>query len=221
MTQKCKVFWICPVLFLIFLLNLHADWPNHRGDPSLCGIASGNLGDELVLEWTFEVGKFLKSSPVVEGGKIFLGGPTGDFHAIDAWTGKTLWQAEAGIGVDAPAMLQSDRVFVGSKDGKRFVLSRQVVSDFGRRKLRETKDLTLLFIPSVKSSFWEVMTLSALWMGTGHPVWKFETMNYVNGTLPFGTISSWCLVDAMHNSMVSLSDGKLIRWIWEHRLHLL
>ena len=101
MTQKCKVFWICPVLFFIFLLNLHADWPNHRGDPSLCGIASGNLGDELVLEWTFEVGKFLKSSPVVEGGKIFLGGPTGDFHAIDARTGKTLWQAEAGIGVDA------------------------------------------------------------------------------------------------------------------------
>ena len=220
MTQKCKVFWICPFLFLIFLLNLHADWPNHRGDPSLCGIASGNLGDELVLEWTFEVGKFLKSSPVVEGGKIFLGGPTGDFHAIDARTGKTLWQAEAGIGVDAPALLQSDRVFVGSKDGwlicfeqasgKRLWAYETLGEIVGapNHALHPVSKKSLILVGSYDNF------LHCVDGETGHPVWKFETMNYVNGTpaiwndqfVVFGGCDAQLYV-------VSLSDGKLIRQV--------
>ena len=42
-----------------------------QGDSSLRGIASGATGDQLVLQWTFEAGKYLKSSPVVSEGKIF------------------------------------------------------------------------------------------------------------------------------------------------------
>ena len=106
-----------PVALVLFTNFSLADWKNHRGDPSLQGISSDHLGDALNLEWTFEAGKFLKSSPVVSAGKIFLGGPTGIFHALDFKTGKEIWKAEAGIGVDAPALIFRENVLIGSKDG--------------------------------------------------------------------------------------------------------
>ena len=113
--------WTFSMLWAVAILFFHAlawaDWENHRGDPSLQGLSPDHLGDKLNLQWIFEAGKYLKSSPVVSDGKIFLGGPTGVFHAVDARSGKEIWQTDAGLGVDAPALIFEENVFIGTKDG--------------------------------------------------------------------------------------------------------
>ena len=218
MNRVCRLSFAWLVLFLMPVLLLRAVWPNHRGDSSLRGIAPDLLGNQLDLQWTFEVGKFLKSSPVVAAGKIFLGGPTGIFHAIDVQTGSELWRADAGIGVDAPALVHAGKVYVGSKDGWVFCFD----AETGKKTWSYETMGEIVGAPNftthpdgghglvlVGSYDNFVHCLDA---SSGERVWKFETMNYVNGTpavwkdqaVVFGGCDAQLYV-------VSLSDGKLIR----------
>ena len=153
-----------------------------------CGISSDHLGDELNLEWTFEAGKFLKSSPVVSAGKIFLGGPTGIFHALEFKTGQEIWKAEAGIGVDAPALIIDNNVLVGTKDGWLLCLELST----GKKKWSYETMGEIVGAPN--HSFLPESNRSVILVGsydnfvhcvdaiTGALVWKFETLNYINGT---------------------------------------
>ena len=95
--RKKILIWAGAIL-LFTPFSIFADWPNHRGDASLSGVSSGVLETELSLEWTFDAGKFLKSSPVVSGNFVFLGGSTGNFHALDRITGKEVWKKISGSG---------------------------------------------------------------------------------------------------------------------------
>ena len=208
------------VVVLIFPSLARADWENHRGDPSLEGTSSGHLGDELNLEWTFEAGKFLKSSPVVSNGKIFLGGPTGTFHALEFKTGQEVWKAQAGIGVDAPALILKEDVLIGTKDG--WLLC--VGLSNGKKKWSYETMGEIVGAPN--HSFLPDSNRSVILFGsydnfvhcvdaiTGELIWKFETLNYVNGTpavwnnkaVVFGSCDAQLYI-------VSLSDGKLIRQV--------
>ena len=215
-----KIFFTWAGLFLILVNLSGSDWPSHRGDSSLGGIATDKLGDELVLEWTFEVGKFLKSSPVVSQGKIFLGGPSGIFHALNANTGKEIWQAQTGVGVDAPALLHLGRVYVGTKDGWLICLDqesgRQIwayetmgeIVGAPNHALHPINKKSLILVGSYDNF------LHCVDASDGSLVWKFETMNYINGTpaiwndqaVVFGGCDAQLYV-------VSLCDGKLIRQV--------
>jgi len=211
---------LLPVALVLFSGLARADWENHRGDPSLQGISFDHLGDELNLEWTFEAGKFLKSSPVVSAGKIFLGGPTGIFHALEFKTGQEIWKAEAGIGVDAPALIIDNNVFIGTKDG--WLLCLEVST--GKKKWSYETMGEIVGAPN--HSFLPDSNRSVILVGsydnfvhcvdaiTGALVWKFETLNYINGTPAVWKNKAVVLggCDAQLY-IVSLSEGKLIRQV--------
>ncbi len=197
-----------------------ADWENHRGDPTLQGISSGHLGEELNLEWTFQAGKFLKSSPVVSTGKIFLGGPTGTFHAIGLKTGKEIWKADTGLGVDASALILEENVFVGTKDGWLLCLD----ASTGEKKWSYETMGEIVgapnhgFLPESNSSVILVGSydnfVHCVDAGTGELVWKFETLNYINGT-PAVWNSKAVVVGGCDAQLyiISLSHGKSIKQV--------
>jgi len=194
------------------------DWPNHRGDILLGGTTSENLGDELSLEWTFEAGKFLKSSPVVWDGKVFLGGPTGTFHALDVKTGKELWNADVGIGVDAPALVFLEQVFVGTKDGWLICLDARTgkkiwayetmgeIVGAPNHAVHPTSGKDLILVGSYDNF------LHCVERKSGKEVWKFETMNYLNGT-PAIWNGQWAVVGGCDAQLyiVGLKDGTLFK----------
>ena len=215
--RKKILIWAGAIL-LFSPLWIFADWPNHRGDASLSGVSSGELETELSLEWTFDAGKFLKSSPVVSGDLVFLGGSTGNFHALDRITGKEVWKKNIGVGVDAPALIQEGRVYVGTKDG--FVVCLDVQTG-GKKWSYETmgeivgapniaahpeNGRPLLLVGSYDNF------IHCLDAKDGKILWKFETMNYINGTpavwgkdaVVFGGCDAQLYV-------ISLLDGHLIR----------
>jgi outer membrane protein assembly factor BamB len=204
---------------LLFLpLWIFADWPNHRGDASLSGVSSGELETKLILEWTFDAGKFLKSSPVVSGDLVFLGGSTGNFHALDRVTGKEVWKKNIGVGVDAPALIQEGRVYVGTKDGFVVCLDTQT----GEKKWSYETMGEIVGAPNIASHPKDGRPLilvgsydnfvHCLDATDGKLLWKFETMNYINGTpavwgkeaVVFGGCDAQLYV-------ISLHDGHLIR----------
>jgi len=203
----------------ITLVNLTGkEWPNHRGDISLRGNTLDDLGDKLLLKWTFQAGKFLKSSPVVWKEKVFLGGPTGIFHALDAKTGKELWQTEVGIGVDSPALVFLDHVYVGTKDGWLICLDAKTgdhvwayetmgeIVGAPNHAVHPTSGKDIILVGSYDNF------LHCVEQKSGKEVWKFETLNYLNGT-PAIWKDQWAVIGGCDAQLyiVGLKEGKLLK----------
>ena len=129
--------------------------------------------------------------------------------------------------MDAPALIQEDRVYLGTKDGFVVCLNAQT----GEKKWSyETmgeivgapniaaypKDGRPLLLVGSYDNF-----IHCLEAKDGNLLWKFETMNYINGTpavwgkeaVVFGDVMPSSM--SFHYSMV-ISSG---RQIWVHRLH--
>jgi len=218
--MKIKSFIVLSTLLSIFTRWCVADWPNHRGGSELQGISAEKLGDKLVLEWTFEAGKFLKSSPVVSNGKIFLGGPTGIFYALDSKTGLVVWKKETGLGVDAPALVHNGKIYIGTKDGWLFCLDAKSgkqnwayetmgeIVGAPNHAIHPTTGRSLVLVGSYDNF---VHCVDA---EDGSIAWKFETMNYVNGT-PAIWDERWVVFGGCDAQVyvVSLKDGNLSKQV--------
>src|SRR5688500_17695116 len=64
-----------------------ANWPMHRGNPQLQGVAeSGSLGKPR-LAWTFSAGKPIKAAAAIAHGHAFVGDDAGVVHAVNLSSG--------------------------------------------------------------------------------------------------------------------------------------
>src|SRR5215475_5570874 len=97
-----------------------ADWPMSRGGPSLVGLAEGVLPAKLSLLWKFDTGKPVKSSPAIQGKRVFFGSADGNVYALDLADGKKAWSFSAGAPVESSPLILDDKVFIGSDDGLLF-----------------------------------------------------------------------------------------------------
>jgi len=100
------------------LRTLHSDdWPTYRSDPARSGRANTAVSTDLKRVWQTRLGGKL-SSVVSAGGKVFVASvDTHTVYALDARSGKTLWQYTAGGRVDSPPTIYQGRVLFGSADG--------------------------------------------------------------------------------------------------------
>lgn len=75
--------------------------------------------------WTFQTGKGIFSSPVVDSeGTVYIGSADQKFYAIDK-TGKAKWVLQTGEIIDSSALLDNTgTVFFGSGDGKVYAVNR-------------------------------------------------------------------------------------------------
>jgi len=98
------------------------DWPTFRHDPARSGATPMQLPAILKRAWTVELGGRL-SSPVVAGGKALIASTDAHtVHALDAETGRRLWDFAAGGRVDSPPTVHGGRVLFGSADGHVYCL---------------------------------------------------------------------------------------------------
>jgi len=93
------------------------DWPAYRHDAQRSGRTASVVPSKLRRKWRADVGGRL-SSLTVAGGKVFTASV--DEHrvsALDADSGKSMWDFTAGGRVDSPPTIHQDRAIFGSRDG--------------------------------------------------------------------------------------------------------
>ncbi|WP_238006533.1 PQQ-binding-like beta-propeller repeat protein [Dactylosporangium sp. AC04546] len=69
------------------------------------------------LRWLARIDSALLSPVAVAAGMVYAAGNDGTLHAIDAQTGRALWQRSTGAGVDARPAVAAGSVYVNDKDG--------------------------------------------------------------------------------------------------------
>ncbi len=93
------------------------DWPTFRHDPQRFGSMPGSVSAEIGQQWETRVPGNL-TQPVVAGGKLFVASvDTHTVYALDAVSGRALWQHTAGGRVDSPPTVHAGLVLFGSADG--------------------------------------------------------------------------------------------------------
>lgn len=221
-----SLFWMLATAFLLGAANPLSsasdkpqnEWPRHRGDPALNGIAQSELGNKLSLEWVFDTGDFLKSSVVVAHGLAYIGAESGTLHAIDLKSGKEKWSYKTDMAIEAPPLVEAGQVFAGSTDG--FLYSLDALTGELRWKYETDGEImgapNQAVRPKSKDSVLVVGSydnfVHCIDLVSGKLLWKFETQNYVNGvpTIYEGKNVVFGGCDAMLY-VVSLEDGKSVR----------
>ena len=154
---------------------------------------------------------------MVSGDLVFLGGSTGStmpwIGSPEKRCGKKILRFE----VDAPALIQEDRVYLGTKDGFVVCLNAQTGEKkwsyetmgeiVGAPSILAHQDGRPLLLVGSYDNF-----IHCLEAKDGKLLWKFETMNYINGTpavwgkeaVVFGGCDAQLYV-------ISTLDGHLIR----------
>jgi outer membrane protein assembly factor BamB len=82
---------------------------------------SSETGAEI---WKRRLDNGLSTGPTAAGGVVYAGSGTGKVYALDAATGRTIWQTQAGTRpLTLAAALSGDRLYVGSGGGRLYALA--------------------------------------------------------------------------------------------------
>ena len=93
------------------------EWPTYRHDAQRSGFTWRSVPPVLRQMWQVDVGGKL-TSPTVAGGKVFVASV--DKHrvcAMDADSGRSMWDFTANARVDSPPTLYANRAIFGCRDG--------------------------------------------------------------------------------------------------------
>jgi len=93
------------------------EWPTYRCDARRSGSTQTAVPTSLQHKWKVDVGGKI-TAPVIAGGKVFVASV--DEHslsAIDADSGRSVWQFTAGARIDSPPTVYKGQVIFGCRDG--------------------------------------------------------------------------------------------------------
>ena len=94
-----------------------SDWPTYRHDGTRGGATAAEVSPRLAPLWKTPF-KTVPSAPVVADGKVFVAEVDAHIvHALDAGSGRIVWEYTAGGRVDSPPTVYKGLVLFGSRDG--------------------------------------------------------------------------------------------------------
>jgi len=94
--------------------------------PGSTGVAQDTITPPLGLLWKVKVAgdinAGLRSSPVVDTARVYVGSLDGNVYAFDRTSGKQAWKFQTGGSVWAPALVADGLVYIGSEGGSFYAL---------------------------------------------------------------------------------------------------
>ena len=134
------------------------------------------------LQWTFETGDSVSSSPTVVDKTVFVGSNDNNLYAVAADTGEQEWAFETFLFVYSSPTVVDGTVFVGSTDGNLYA----VAADTGEQQWAFETGNSVGSSPTVVDETVCVGSndnnLYALNAETGSQEWAFETGNSVSSS---------------------------------------
>ncbi|MDH3583802.1 MAG: PQQ-binding-like beta-propeller repeat protein [Phycisphaerae bacterium] len=164
-------------------------WVHYRGDTGQRGVSQARLPQNPKLLWTFATGGAIKSSPVIAGGRAYIGSDDGMVYALDLRTGKKIWQFKTPHEdpVEAPPTLHGDRLFVGDVGGFMYALDASDGKLIWKHEAQDKIVGAANVIPGKTGSALVVFgahdgVLYGLDAATGKQAWAFEISDPINGS---------------------------------------
>lgn len=152
-------------------------------------------------------GRHLYLVPAFAAGRIYVADATGRVVAVDADSGKTLWQRDTGLSFSGGPALEADRLVLGTSQGELVALA---ASD-GREQWRSRLGSEVLSVPRFTGDGLIVVhtlddTLSGIDAATGKERWRVA---YPAPVLTLRGSSTPTLTPS--GVVVGLSGGKLVK----------
>jgi outer membrane protein assembly factor BamB len=175
------------VLCLDGLAEEEPAWPLFRGSPDMRGVAGEVLKAPLKLAWAVELGDSVLATPVIAGGRVYVGAEDGKFACFNLADGVKLWEYLAEDKIEGTACVAGAAVVFGSGDGLLHAVDREsgkVIWTYetdgeilgGANLYHSDKDGTdYVLIGSYDNN------LHCVNLVTGKAKWTYETDNAVNG----------------------------------------
>ena len=130
------------------------------------------------LEWSWNAGSPIESSPIVVDGIDYFGDAAGEMFALDLRTHRLKWQNDLGAKITSSAAISGGTLFIGDYDGRLWALSpasgathwvgRVNGKIYGTPAVADGR----VFVPSVAYSLWAFST-------SGRRLWHVSTGSYV------------------------------------------
>lgn len=102
--------------------NAQSQWPLPRGDAQSTGATDQTLPDDLQVRWEFKAEDAIETTPVVSGGKVFVGDVMGKLYAISQADGTEIWSRDYDTGFIASPAVQDDVLIAGDLDGNLYAM---------------------------------------------------------------------------------------------------
>ena len=164
----------------------------------LSGIVASTIGTTTTAaqeagteEWAFSPDDYVRSSPTVISGTVFVGSADGTLHAVDAETGTEQWAFESGSAIlqSSPTVVDGT-VFIGNTDGTLYAVDAETGTEQWAfetgSQVRSSPTVTngTVFVGSWDSNLYAVDA------ETGTEEWAFETGDRVDSspTVVDGTV---------------------------------
>jgi eukaryotic-like serine/threonine-protein kinase len=96
------------------------DWSYSRGNDASPGVALGQHGPETSadsLRWTYTTDGAITASPVVVGGKVYIGSYDGNRYCLDAYSGNLIWKFPTQWNAASTVAVSGGKVYTGADDG--------------------------------------------------------------------------------------------------------
>lgn len=215
-------------------LDPQSPWPKFRANSLQNGRSEVVPEVKNIRPWTYQTGKGIFSSPVVDGnGTVYIGSADKYFYAIDN-RGNLKWRHLTGEIIDSSALLDDQkRVFVGSGDGHVYAFERETGRMLWKFRAHTTEEVQKEFGIKTYNVNWFEGNIGMLADGsllapndnylvysinretgeriTQYPanemIWSLPSVNTVTGKIFFGT----CFA-ALRN--VFCYDGKTAEKEW-------
>lgn len=153
-------------------------WPMAGGNPERTGMGAPALPLPLEMAWSFDTRGRVYTSAALRGGHVFGGSDSGKLVALEAGTGKLLWEKEAGAPIRCSAAAADGLVFAGSDGGSFFALDEAT----GREKWRFDCGGPVQSAPAVVGGLVifgaNDHNVYALDRQTGRKLWSFRMNDY-------------------------------------------
>lgn len=117
---------LCLLPNLFFAQNTTLPTVNaFRGGANKNGVYPGSDFNSISgTKWQFKTGAAVRSTPLVDQGKVYAGSVDGFLYCLDAESGKKIWAFNAGFAVNSSPAVSRDKVFFTNKKNQLFALNK-------------------------------------------------------------------------------------------------
>ncbi len=154
---------------------------NTRNNPYEHMISPANAS-QLRKEWSFQTSLFIRSSPAVANGLVYVGSVDHSLYAINAATGQKCWSFQTDGAINSSPAVANGLIYVGSADDNLYAIDAAT----GQKHWSFQTDDAINSSPAMANGLVYVgsadHSLYALDASTGRKRWSFQTDDAINSS---------------------------------------